>query len=526
MILIIIITILLTVTLLQKNDSTLPLFKTEPINRGKLQAIVASTGTITPVNTVIVGSQLSGNIEEIYVDYNSIVQKDQVIARIDSAIYEAQLDQAKAQLLLAQTQLQEKMKDEAAIRASIESAKANFRSAQASYHEANLQFNRIKKLRDKKTISQSALDEIQAKRDNYHGAVETAKANISATEAQLQKVIAQEKGAKALITERQAAVKLAKIRLDYCTIRSPIDGIVIERAVDVGQTVAASLQSPTLFTIAENLKKMQLEVDVSEADVGQIKSDQNVEFTVDAFADKKFNAKVRQIRNSPTSIQNVVTYKVIADVNNMSGLLRPGMTANVSIIVAYQEDVLIVPNAALRFRPPGAIHDTKTEKPVSIKERPIYKRTVTYLQLDDKQANEFEKILEGAGNKLRIAIQDGTDDEEKRQSYRLFYTHVITRLSTILTEPQREKLRAYVQQLKATKVENRGRWAQVFVVDSKGYPKEVKLRIGITNDSETEVKPGVLDEGDSVIIGLSSFGKSGQRESTNPLLRIMSGTRN
>jgi len=516
----------LTVTLLRRNDNALPEFRTALINRGKLKAIVASTGAITPVNTVIVGSQLSGNIEEIYVDYNSIVQKDQVIAIIDAAVYEAQLDQAKAQLLLAQTQLLEKQKDKAAVRASVDSAKANFRSAQASYREANLQFERIRKLTEKKTVSQSAFEEIQAKRDNSQAAVEAAKANINATEAQLQKVIAQEKGAQALIAERQAAVKLAKIRLDYCTIRSPIDGIVIERAVDVGQTVAASLQSPTLFTIAEDLKHMQLEVDVSEADVGQIQPGQNVEFTVDAFVDKKFKAKVRQIRNSPTSIQNVVTYKVIADVDNMSGLLRPGMTANVTTIVAYQDDVLMVPNAALRFRPPGAIHDTKIQKPLSIKERPIYKRTVNNLELDDKQESEFEKILEEAGKKIKNAIQDAGDDEEKRQSYRLFYTHVFTRLSTILTEPQREKLQAYVQQLKATKDKNRSRWAQVFVVDPDGRPKEVKLLIGITNDSETEVKPGILEEGDSVIIGLSSLGGSRQRESTNPLLRILSGRKN
>ena len=523
--LIVIMTTVITIVVLLKNDNALPEYRTAKIKRGMLQAIVGSTGTINPVNTVIVGSQLSGNIEEIYVDYNSIVQKDQVIARIDAAVYEAQLDQAKAQLLLAQTQLNEKQKDEASVRASIDSAKANLRSAKASFREVNLQFDRIMKLRGKKTVSQSAFDEIQAKRDNIQGAVEIAKANLHATEAQLQKVIAQKKGARTLIAERQAALKLAKIRLDYCTIRSPINGVIIERAVDVGQTVAASLQSPILFTIAEDLKHMQLEVDVSEADVGQIQPGQHVEFTVDAFADKKFKAEVQQIRNAPTSIQNVVTYKVIADVDNISGLLRPGMTANVSIIVAHQNDVLMVPNAALRFRPPNMRQDDKTDKPLPIKERPIYKKTVNNLKLDSKQAVEFEKILGEAGGKLKSAIQHATDDEKAR-SYRLFYAHVITRLRTILTETQREKLVEYVQRLKATKSKNRGRWAQVFVVDPKGRPKEVKLLIGITNESETEVKPGVLMEGDSVIIGVSSLGGSGQRSLTNPLMRILSGRRN
>ena len=449
-----------------------------------------------------------------------------LIVPVDAAVYESQLDQAKAQLLLAQTQLLEKQKEEAAVSANIDSARANLRSAKASFQEASLQYNRMEKLRGKKTVSQSAFDETRARRENTQGAVESAKANIHAAEAQLQRVIAQEKGARALIAERQAALKLAQIRLDYCTIRSPIDGVVIERAVDVGQTVAASLQSPILFIIAEDLKHMQLEVDVSEADVGQVQPGQEVEFSVDAFVDKKFKAKVRQIRNSPTNIQNVVTYKVVADVDNTSGFLRPGMTAIVSVIIAYQDNILIVPNAALRFRPPGALQKTKPQKPLSTKERPIYVNTVKNLALDDKQAAEFEKILEEAGGKLKNALQDAADDDEKRQSFRLFMTQVLTRLSTILTEPQREKLQAYVQTLKAAKNSSRGRPAQVFVVDQDGRAKAVKLFIGITNDSETEVKPGVLKEGDSIIIGISSLAGSGTRESTNPLLRILSGRKN
>lgn len=522
---IIILAAVVLITIFRGEETAVPDFKTADVKRGKIQAIVASTGTVNPINTVKVGSQISGNVKEIYVDYNSLVQKDQIVARIDAAMYDAQLDQAKAQLLLAQTQLLEKQKEVIAVRASVESAKANLRSTQASLRETSLQFDRIAKLAGTKTVSQSTFDEIQAKRDNARGTVEAFKANVKACEAQLQRIVAQEKGARALIAEREAAVKLASVRLDYCTIRSPINGTVIERAVDVGQTVAASLQSPVLFTIAEDLKNMQLEVDVSEADVGQIEPDQDVEFTVDAFAEKKFKAKVRQIRNSPTNIQNVVTYKVIADVDNKSGLLRPGMTANVTIIVAYQDKVLIVPNAALRFRPPGELHETKPEQPRSIKARPIYVNTVKNLELDEKQASEFEKILEDAGTIFKDAIQDAADDDEKRQSFRLFMTHVLTRLSAILTEPQREKLRAYVQKLKTSKAKNRGRPAQVFVVDQDGRPKAVQIFIGITNDSETEVKPGRLKEGDSVIIGLKSLAGSEIQESTNPLWRILSGWR-
>ncbi|MBW1887105.1 MAG: efflux RND transporter periplasmic adaptor subunit, partial [Deltaproteobacteria bacterium] len=358
----------LLVSYFHGGENTKQGYKTALVNRGQILAIVTSTGTVNPLNTVKVGSQISGNIIEIYVDFNSVVKKDQVIARIDPAVYEAQLEQARAQRLMAQMQLMERQKDIVAAQAGIESAVANLNSAKATLREAELQYNRIAKLRDKITVSQSRLDEVLARRDNARGAVEVAKAKVETSKAQLQRAQAQEKGVRALIAERKAALKLADVKLKYCTIKSPIDGEVIERAVDVGQTVAATLQSPVLFTIAENLARMQVEVDVSEADVGQIKPDQDVEFTVDAFPEKKFRAKVRQVRNFATEIQNVVTYKVIADVNNDSFLLRPGMTANVTITVAKVDNVLKVPNAALRFKPPGEIREAKSRKRPPTKE--------------------------------------------------------------------------------------------------------------------------------------------------------------
>ena len=509
----------------KREEAAIPDFTTAVVQRGKILAVVISTGTVNPLNTVKVGSQVSGNIKEIYVDYNAVVNKEQVIAQIDDAVYRAQLDQAKAKLLMARTQLLEKQKDILAAQASVDSAAANLESAQASLREIKLQYERIAKLRETKTVAQSAFDEILAKRDNARGAVEVARANIQTAKAQLQRVLAQEKGARALIAERQAALTLAEVKLDYCTIRSPINGTVIERAVDVGQTVAASLQSPVLFTIAEDLKNMQLEVDVSEADIGQIKASQEVEFTVDAYMDKTFRAKVRQVRNSPTNIQNVVTYKVVADVNNESGLLRPGMTANVSVIVAQKDGILKVPNAALRFRPPGQIKEAKAA-PRSIKERPLYINTVKKLELNDEQAKELETIIEAAGNKLKATLQDAEEDEDKRMAFRSFFTQVYSRLSLILTETQRIKLQAIVLKRKAARNKNKGRPAKVFVVDQDGIPKAVKILIGISNDTETEVMEGVLKDGDSVIVGLSSLsGISGSKESTNPLMRILTGRR-
>jgi len=486
-------------------------YKTSPVERGQIQAIVTSTGTVNPLNTVKVGSQISGNIMEIYVDFNSVVKKDQVIARIDEAVYEAQLNQAKAQLLMAQMQLMERQKDIVAAQAGIESAMANLNSAKATLRETELQYNRIAKLRDNITVSQSQLDEVLARRDNARGAVEIAKAKVETSKAQLQRAQAQEKGVRALIAEREAALKLADVRLKYCTIKSPIDGEVIERAVDVGQTVAATLQSPVLFTIAENLARMQVEVDVSEADVGQIKPEQNVEFNVDAFPEKKFRAKVRQVRNFATEIQNVVTYKVIADVNNDSLLLRPGMTANVTIITAKVDDILKIPNAALRFKPPGEIKEAKSQKRPPTKETDFFKNTVKKVDLDSNQAKELVKFIDAAGIKLKAAYALPEEDRDLKQAWRGFFVQVFTNLYKILREDQHEKFRAYTAELKAAQKKRqmyKGRPAKVYILDKNGQHQILDITAGITNDSETQIIRGDLKEGDKVIVGLA-FGSDG-----------------
>jgi HlyD family secretion protein len=502
-------------------------YKTAAVEHGKILAVVISTATVTPLNTVKIGSQTSGNIQQIHVDYNSPVKKDQIIAVIDKAVYEAQLEQNRAQLLMARTQLLEKQKEIVAARAGIESAVATHASAKASLREAKLQYDRQVKLRAKNTVSQSAFDQAQTRRDNAFGNVAVAKAKVQAARAQLQSLSAKEEGVQALIAERQAQVKLAEVKLNYCTIRSPIDGVVIERAVDVGQTVAASLQSPVLFTIAEDLTRMQLEIDVSEADVGQVKPDQPTEFTVDAYPEKKFKAGVRQVRNSPTRIQNVVTYKVIADVNNQQGLLRPGMTASVTIIVAEADDVLKVPNAALRFRPPGAAKEEKRGQPRSAKESPFFVNTVKALGLDETQAREFERILESAGTKLRETLKSAAGGDDRRQALQNFRTQAFTQLNGILTDEQRPKLTAFIRELRGKRGQLRGgRQAQVYVVDADGGLKMLRIRIGITNDSETEVKAGLLKKGDRVVVGLASLtSKSGSKQSSNPLMRLFGGRR-
>lgn len=295
--------------LLFKDKGNEPKFRTDKIVRGGIVTTVTATGTVNPVTTVLVGTQVSGTIKYIYVDFNSRVKKSQLIAQIDPSTLEAQVDQAKANLL---------------------AAKANLEKAEATLVDAKRTRDRNKELFSKNLIARSDLDTAET---NY----ETNAAQVGAAKAQ--------------VSQADASLKNAQTNLGYTRILSPVDGTVVSRNVDVGQTVAASFQTPTLFTIAQDLTKMQIDTNVDEADIGKVKVGQGVEFTVDAYPDIIFKGRVGQVRIAPITVQNVVTYDVVITVDNPNFKLKPGMTANVSIIVAEKKDTLKIPNAALRFRP-------------------------------------------------------------------------------------------------------------------------------------------------------------------------------
>ena len=493
------------ILLLGKGGGAKDGYRMATVKKGDIKWTVASTGKLAPLNTVEVGSQVSGNIKEIYADYNSVVKKDQVIALIDPEIYEGQVNQAKAQLQKARMDLVRMRNETVAARAAEQNSRARLFAARATFREAELDYNRKSDLAKRKVVSTGELDTALARRDNANGTVEMAKAKIDTSKAEIEKALSMEKFALAEIAEREANLQLAEMKRNYCTIRSPIDGVVITRNVDVGQTVAATLQSPVLFTIAEDLTRMQVEVDVSEADVGQIKADQGVEFTVDAFQDKVFGAKVRQVRNSATTIQNVVTYKIVADVNNDSLLLRPEMTANVTIVLATVGDTLKVPNSALRFKPPGEIGEGKSKERPPIPETPFYKRTVEAIGLDGAQSRELVAILARGGKKLKAAYALPEAGRDLEQAWRGFFVQVFTDLYRILREDQHDKFNAYRAELKEEK-EKRGsiksRRANVYIPGDKG-PVALSIRVGISDESETQVIDGELNEGDKVIVGLA-----------------------
>src|ERR1700757_5147502 len=284
-------------------------YQTATVTRGPITQAVTATGTLNPVVNVQVGSQVSGNISKLFVDFNSQVKAGQVVAQIDPALFQATVTQAEGDLA----------------------------SAQAALELARINAARTQDLFARKTSAQADLDQAMA---NLH----QAEANVKI---------------------KQGALDKAKADLEHCTITSPIDGVVISRSVDVGQTVAASLQAPVIFAIANDLTKMQIDTNVAEADVGVLEVGQDVDFTVDAFPMRTFHGKVVQVRNAPITVQNVVTYDPVIGVSNPDLKLKPGMTANVSIIVAQKDNLLQIKNAALRYRPAEAPAEMSSAKVAS-----------------------------------------------------------------------------------------------------------------------------------------------------------------
>lgn len=300
-----------------------PQYFTEKVQKGDIQNVVQATGTINAVTTVQVGSQVSGTIQTLSADFNSHVKKNQVIAQIDPSLFKGALLQAEANLANAQ--------------ANLVAAKANLAKAQAAANQSKLDYDRSVALAKDGVIPAQQLDAAKATWQSNDAAVGAAQAAVTQASAQVQ--------------QNSAAVTVAKANLDYTTIKSPIDGTVIARSVDVGQTVAASLQAPTLFTIAQDLTKMQVYVSTDESDVGTIQAGQEVSFKVDAFPKDTFKGKVSAVRLNATTVQNVVTYTTVVDFDNPNMKLFPGMTAYVTVPVATATDVVKVPNGALRFTP-------------------------------------------------------------------------------------------------------------------------------------------------------------------------------
>ncbi len=539
-------------------------FFTAPIDRGPVRNVVNATGTVQAVVTVQVGSQVSGQIQALYADFNSVVKRGQLLAKIDPRNFEAQLLNARANLAAAEARVRTVEAELNTQRANLAAAEANLEAARVAMENATLILRRYTELAQGGVLAQNEYDTAKANADSARArynqaraAVEQVKAQIRATEAQLEQ-------AKAQVEQARAEVNRAQVNLEYTNIYSPVDGVVISRNVDVGQTVAASLQAPTLFVIANDLTKMQVHANVDEADIGKISEAVDVRFTVDAYPNETFVGRIQEIRLNPQTVQNVVTYSVIIAVENPDLKLKPGMTANITITVDQRENVVRVPNAALRYLPPGVTREkvmellrqgqppdgkraeaspaervappARGEQAVGAREpgrRPAEipglspEGTALIRQLRDPNLTPEERraLLE----KLRALPE--AEQQKIRESFQKFRAGggppttparlrgsrgpatAVTLAPGQLWDPT-EKLR-----FPAPRETSRVRPAIVWVLNSQKKPEPRRVFLGITDGVYTEVISGEVKEGDLVIIGDTSQAPAQQSGPPSPFGR-------
>ena len=478
--------------------SDTPQFKLAKLESGPLTATVSSTGTLNPVVSVSVGSQVSGQIKELFADFNSPVKAGQLIARIDPETFQLRVHQAEADL--------------ESTRASVAVQKAEVARVTATLMDAQRDYERKKMLVEKNFIS-------AADRDKSLAVYEVAKAALDVA-------LAQANNSSAVVKQRESQLAQTRVDLERTAIRSPVDGVVVKRSVDTGQTVAASLQAPELFIIAKNLTDMQVETSIDEADVGRITVGQKATFTVDAFPGRSFTGQVTQIRKAATVVSNVVTYTVIVSAANPDLTLLPGMTANVRVVTAQKEKVLKVPNAALRFRPQGAAEEKKpaagTPAPTSGGGSAsagggggggagggaggglgqLRERLVGELKLDADQQGKLDAIFSGMREKF-MAARD-LPEAEKSKAQERNRAEIREKVSGILTPDQKKRYDEMAAEAQAARSGGSGGSGRIWVTDEDGKPKAISVRLGLTDGSMTEIVSGEIKEGSEVIVGLQS----------------------
>ncbi len=471
-------------------------YRTETVQRGDIRVVISATGTLSAISTITVGSQISGLVSDVLVDFNSPVKKNQILATIDPSTYQAQIEQGSAQIASAQAQL---------------------RQAQASLRNAILDYQRKSGLAADKMIARSDLDLARS-------TLEQAQAQVASAQAQ--------------IRQQTASTQTTRVNLQRTVIRSPVDGLVLTRKIEPGQTVAASLQAPELFTIAEDLAKMKIELAVDESDIGQVKVGQSVSFSADAFPDRKFSGVVEQVRLSATATNNVVTFPVVVTVDNSDGTLLPGLTVNAEIEVSKLGNVLTLGNAALRFKPAegSPLAELQTAGQGHGQGRgqgqaggsgmaDDLKSLAATLQLQPQQQAAFDAALEQMRQRQaeRQATQGSRGVGRQQGGSRMFgggpprtggghgggdpsmqaqmrarirdrFSQQFGEFRSSLDEPQRGKWDSALEaQLSAKRV------TVYQLVDGK--PEVTSVRLGASDGSRTEVSGRTLKEGDQVISG-------------------------
>lgn len=414
---------------IQKNKRNKEVYRKDKVTRGDIEATVTTTGTINPIEVVDVGSQVSGKVEKLYVDFNAQVTKGQILAELDQEPLKMKIEQNEA---------------------NYKNVLAALERSRLALETARKKYERAKSLFDKNLVS---FEELETAESNFL----SAKSDVVANEARA--------------AQARSTLDLSRVDLSYSVIRSPVDGMVISRKVSAGQTVQASFQAPVLFQIATDLTKMKVECSVDEADIGKVKEGQKVRFTVEAFQDETFNGVVQQVRFSPETVQNVVTYTTVVNVDNPERKLRPGMTATVSIIVGEAKNVLRIPNAALRFTP-------------NLSQEEIQK-----MMADMRAQFEARRNQQGGTTNQPPAKIQAAPDSSGGSQPQMFQGFGGGGMRGGQTGQRRQPSRIWME-------------------EKNGKLKMVFLRTGVTDANYTEVVWGDLKEGDEIIVGLVSGSQS------------------
>lgn len=494
------------------NQTTATQYMTAKVERGNLRNTVTATGTLQAVTTVQVGSQASGTLSALYVDFNSVVKKGQVIAQLDPGVAKAQVDQSRANLQQARASLQQSLAAVSGSRAGVSDAqakalaarsavqnnqsgtsgaRANVAVLKAQLDDAQSFLKQQESLMASGVIAKREVDvaatsyktaearynqavaqlnqAILSEQSSSSSGIAQSQAQVQQSQAQVQQSQAQVEQAKAQVQQAEAALRLAEVNLAHTTITSPIDGVVVSRDVNVGQTVAASLSAPTLFTIANDLNQMQVIANIDQADIGLVERAKSVRFSVDAFPGKDFEGTIQQMRLNPVNVQNVVTYNVVIDVNNPEQKLKPGMTANLTITIDERNNVLKVPNSALRFMPQDAA-------------RTGNRNSAGNGTGQGRRRQQGENAGDAGG--APAGGQGGQGSGERR----------FAPASSPVLE---------------------GQTRLVWVLGADGKPQSRRIKVGLSDGASTEVVEGNLQEGELVITGQTISGGTSQNNQTS-----------
>jgi HlyD family secretion protein len=524
-------------------------YRVAAVDRGPITASVRATGTLNPLTTVLVGSQLSGQVVEILADFNSPVKAGQVVARLNGETLHSRRDAAHADLAQARADLAMRQAQADKSRALLARAEASGQDllarrdhARALAAEAQRNLDRQAELNARAVGTQTALEQARTQVEIQRAALASAEAQIASNIAEavgLKADIAlagsQVQAAEAVIRQREAKTREIEIDLARTEIRSPVDGVVVKREIELGLTVAASLSAPTLFTVAQDLREIDIYANIDEADVGRLKAGQSVGFTVGAYPNRSFAGSVRMVRLGAQTVQNVVTYTAVIGVDNDDMALLPGMTANLQIVTDERPNALRIPNAALRFRPPAGVAlppaplGPLTERAVAAPapdDDPFPARGArarTSNSLRDRITEEVRPTPEQAAALDRIFAEarenrprrePGVSDEERRASLRQARQDMHRRIAAALDPERRARFEAMTAEGRrsgrAEAAADAATPGRVYVLDANGRPQAVAVRLGITDGSTTELVAGDLAEGAALVVGGGPRGPAAQ----------------